>query len=134
MKEQSIILFISKKVLPVVLKYGIHVFDSDWVFQQDGARSHSHHLTQQWCRDNFPSFIDDDHWPPNSPDLNRLNYSIWNELVSTIDWDKVKSKTTLIQQSKSLFKNTCESVVFESCASWTNRLYRMSQNDGNYLH
>jgi hypothetical protein len=24
-------------------------------------------------------------------------------------------------------------VVFESCASWTNRLYRMSQGNGSYM-
>ncbi|CAF0883256.1 unnamed protein product [Rotaria sordida] len=63
--------------------------------------------------------------PPGGP--------LWDELVNTIDWDKVKSKTTLIQQLKSSVKKIRESVVFESCASWTNRLYRVSQNDGNYL-
>ena len=107
-------------MLSVALKYRIETFGRDWVFQQDGARPHSHHLTQQWCRDNFPWFIDNDCWPPNSSDLNPLDYSIWDELVNRINWNKVKSKTTLIQQLKSSFKNTRESVVWESCASWTN--------------
>ncbi|CAF3257917.1 unnamed protein product [Rotaria socialis] len=92
--------------------------------KQDGAKPNSHHLTQQWCRDR---------WPPNSPDVNPLDYSIWDELVNTINWNKVQSKTTLIQQIKSSFKNIRESVVFESCASFTDRLYRFCQNDGNYL-
>ncbi|CAF2117487.1 unnamed protein product [Rotaria magnacalcarata] len=90
-----------ERVLPVALKYGNQVFGSDWVFQQDGAKPHSHHLTQQWCRDNFPSFIGKNRWPPNSPDLNPVDYSIWDELVNTINWNKVQSKTTLIQQIKS---------------------------------
>jgi hypothetical protein len=38
-----------EKVLSVALKYGNQVFGNDWTFQQDGATSHSHHLTQQWC-------------------------------------------------------------------------------------
>ena len=46
-----------EKVLPVALKYGNEVLGSDWIFQQDGAKPHSHYLTQQWCRDNFPIFI-----------------------------------------------------------------------------
>ena len=122
-----------EKVLPVALKYGNQVFGNDWVFQQDGGRPHSHHLTQKWCRDNFPSFIDKDHWPPNSPDFNPLDYSIWEELVNAIDWTNVKSKTTLVQQLESSVKKIRQSVVFESCASWTNRLYRVSQDYGNYL-
>ena len=50
-----------KEVLPVALKYGNKVFGNDWTFQQDNARPHIHHLTQKWCRDHFPSFIDKDH-------------------------------------------------------------------------
>ena len=74
-----------KKMLPVALKYGNQVFGSEWLFQQDGARPHSHHLTQEWCRDNFPSFLDNDCCPLKSPDLNPLDCSIWNELVNTIN-------------------------------------------------
>ncbi|CAF1073942.1 unnamed protein product [Rotaria magnacalcarata] len=122
-----------EKVLPVALKYGNQFFGSDWVFQQDGAKPHSHHLSQKWCRDNFPTFIEKDRWPPNSPDLNPLDYSIWDQLVNNINWNKVYSKTTLIKELKLSVKKISESVVFESCACWTNRLYRLYQNDGSYL-
>ena len=67
------------QVLPVALKYGNKTFGDRWTFQQDGARPHTHATTQQWCLDHFPSFINKDHWPPNSPDLNPLDYSIWDE-------------------------------------------------------
>ena len=123
-----------KRVFPVALKYGNKVSGDDWIFQQDGAMPHQHYLTQKWCQENFPSFIGKDHWPPNSPDLNPLDYSIWDEFVKVIDWNKVRSKATLIQHLKSSLKKIRESVIVESCTSWTNRLYRMSQNDGNYLH
>ena len=123
-----------EKVLPVALKYGNEVFCSDWVLQQDGDGPLSHHLTQQWCRDNFLSSFGKYRWPSNSPDLNPLDYSIWNELGNTISWNKVKSKTTLVQQLKSSFKKICELVVFENCTSSTNRLYQVSQGNGNYLH
>ena len=46
-----------KEVLPVALKYGNKVFENVWTFQKDGARPHTHHLTQQLCKENFPSFI-----------------------------------------------------------------------------
>lgn len=52
------------EVLPVALKYGNKVFGDNWTFQQDGARAHTHKLSQQWCRDHFPAFIEAGRWPP----------------------------------------------------------------------
>ena len=121
-------------VLPVALKYGNEVFGDDWTFQQDGATPHTHDLTQRWCETNFPSFLDKYHWPSNSPDLNPLDYSIWDEFVQQMNWNNVKSKQTLIEELKRAVKKIREIVVFESCNSWTNRLYRLSKNNYNYLH
>ena len=122
-----------REVLPVALKYRNEILGSYWTFQQDGAMPHVHHLTQQWCKDNFPSFINKDHWPPNSLDLNPVDYSIWNELAHAVNWDKITSKNTLIIEVKRAVGKICQQVVFESCASWTNRLYHISQNDGDYF-
>ncbi|CAF1373168.1 unnamed protein product [Rotaria magnacalcarata] len=123
----------SQGITPLVIFDEGTVDHACYIEKQDGAKPHQHYLTQQWCRNNFPSFIDKDCWPPNSPDLNPLDYSIWDELANAIDWNKVKSKSTLIQQLNSSVKKIRESVVFESCASWTNRLHRVYQNNGNYL-
>jgi hypothetical protein len=122
-----------KEVLPVALKYGNKIFGNDWTFQQDGAKPHTHHLTQEWCNDNFPAFIDKDQWPPNSPDLNPLDYCLWDELVGAMNWDKVTSKKTLIEELKRAVKKIRHEVVFESCNSWTVRLLNVSKNAGNYL-
>jgi transposase len=53
-----------------------------WTFQQDGATIHTANATQTWCKDNLPDFIAKDEWPPRSPDLNPLDYSIWSILLS----------------------------------------------------
>ncbi|CAF1341402.1 unnamed protein product [Adineta ricciae] len=87
-----------KKALPAALRNGNKVFGDNWTFQQDGAKPHQHHLTQQWCEANFPSFINKDRWSANSPDLNPLDYSIWEELLNAMDWSKIRSKATLIQR------------------------------------
>ena len=122
-----------REVLSVALKNGNRTLGSHWTFQQDGAKPHIHHLTQQWCRNNFPSFINKDQWPPSSSDLNPLDYAIWDELAHAINWDRVTSKNTLITQLKQAVKKIRQEVVFESCSSWTNRLYRMSKTNGDYL-
>lgn len=122
-----------KKVLKVALKYGNKVFEDDWTFQQDGATPHTHAITQKWCYDNFPSFIDKDHWPANSPDLNPLDYSIWDQLAKAMKWNKITSKKILIKELKLAVKRIPQNVVFESCNSWTKRLYRLSCNNYSYL-
>ena len=122
------------EVLPVALKYGNAMFGNDWTFQQDGAKPHTHAKSQEWCAEHFPSFIDKDHWPPNSPDLNPLDYSIWNELARAIKWDTVTSKKTLIVALKHAVRKIRQDVVFDSCSTWFNRLHRMAQDNGNYLN
>ncbi|CAF3244156.1 unnamed protein product [Rotaria socialis] len=124
-----------QEVLPVALEYDNKVLGSQWTFQQDDAKPHIHHLTQRWCQHHFSSFIDKNHWPPNSPDLNPLDYSIWDEFAHAIQcqWDKVTSKATLIDELKRSVKTIRQDVVFESCSSWTNRLYRVSKTNGCYL-
>lgn len=122
-----------EKVLPIALDYGNKTFRGHWTFQQDGAKPHVHHLTQKWCQDNFPSFIDKDHWPPNSPDLNPLDYCIWDEFAQCVNWKKVTSKIALIDELKRAVKQIRQEVVLQSCSSWTNRLYRVLKTDGRYL-
>jgi hypothetical protein len=46
---------------------------------------------------------------------------------------RATSKATMIQELKRALKKFNKMFVFESCNSWTNRLYRISQNNGDYL-
>ena len=49
-----------------------------FTFQQDGARVHTAKGTFAYLKDNVPGFIiEPENWPPNSPDLNPVDYSIW---------------------------------------------------------
>ena len=77
-----------QEVLPVVLKFGNDMFGDNWTLQQDGRMPHIHQKTQDWCQTHLPCFIDKDHWPRNSPDLNPLDYCIWEEFarLSTGIW------------------------------------------------
>ena len=122
------------EVLPVALKFGNGMFGNNWTFEQDRRRPHIHQKTQDWCRTHLLSFIDKDHWLPNSPDLNPLDYCIWNEFARAVSWDLVTSKVSLINQLNFSLKKNRPEIVFESCISWANLLYRLKQVNGNYLH
>jgi hypothetical protein len=66
-----------KEVRPWMRKQGL---EETLVFQQDGATSHTANETQAWCKRNFDDFIPKLEWPPYSPDLSPLDYSIWGIL------------------------------------------------------
>ena len=50
--------------------------ENGFCFQQDGAPSHTSNRTQEWCKENFDFFWDKLWWPPSSPDLNPMDFSV----------------------------------------------------------
>ena len=52
------------------------VWEDGYTFQQDGAPSHTSNRTQAWLKANFMDFWPKDLWPPSSPDLNPMDYSV----------------------------------------------------------
>ncbi|CAF4947754.1 unnamed protein product, partial [Rotaria magnacalcarata] len=86
------------EVLHITLRSGNRMLGDDWTYQKDGAKPHIHKMVQKWYADHFPSFISKDRWPPNSPDLCPLDYSLWNELAESMDWHKITTKETLINE------------------------------------
>lgn len=122
-----------EKVLPVAKKFGDDNLGNDWIYQQDGASCHTAKKSIQWIEENLPRYIPKNRWPANSPDLNPLDYSVWNELVRAMNWSKVTCKKTLIKELKAAIKRVPIQKVVESCLSWSKRLYRMNLLDGEYL-
>lgn len=57
-----------------------HFGDRKWIFQQDSAPAHKARESQEWCKAHFPDFITSREWPPYSPDLNPMDYSVWSIL------------------------------------------------------
>ena len=47
-----------------------------FIFQQDGAPAHTARVAQDWIATNCTRFIGKNEWPPNSPDLNPLDYYV----------------------------------------------------------
>ena len=61
---------LSQKLLPVMR-------EEFFIFQQDSAPGHRARDTVKFLEQITPAFISPDLWPPNSPDLNPVDYKIW---------------------------------------------------------
>ena len=48
-----------------------------FIFQQDSAPAHRARATVEFLGRETPEFIPPELWPPNSPDLNPIDYSVW---------------------------------------------------------
>ena len=64
---------LSHQMLPAIR----HLAGDVFVFQQDSVRAHRARTTVEYLRLATPEFISPDLWPPNSPDLNPVDYKIW---------------------------------------------------------
>ena len=54
--------------------------NGEFLFQQDGAPAHTARSTQEWLKNETPGFLSKEEWPPSSPDLNPMDFSIWSIL------------------------------------------------------
>jgi len=68
-------------LLPKPVEDAYALLGNTFVFQQDGAPAHRAMPTQEWLAKHCPDFIDKDSWPPNSPDLNPLDYCMWGAML-----------------------------------------------------
>ena len=64
-----------------------------FIFQQDGVPAHTACSAQNWLLANCPDFITKDQWPPNSPDMNPMDYHVWGAMLEAYRKLKTKPKT-----------------------------------------
>ena len=68
------------------------------VFQQDSAPAHSARETIELLTMETPKFIPPTLWPPNSPDLNPVDYKVWSKDIDELRasiltaWDEMDQR------------------------------------------
>jgi len=83
-----------------VLKEGLlpdirNIAGDVFTFQQDGAPSHRSKQTVEFPQSEVPDFIEPANWPPNSPDLNPVDYCIWGSLQQLVYRQKIRDREHL---------------------------------------
>jgi len=68
------------------------------VLKQDSSPVHRARETIKLLQRKTPAFISPDLWPPNSPDLNPVDYKIWGVMQDRVYHKKVKDVNELREQ------------------------------------
>src|ERR1700733_11675772 len=72
------------RLLPELVEDCKRLLPAGFVFQQDSAPAHNARLAQDWLNVNCGGFIEKDQWPPNSLDLNPLDYHVWGAMHARV--------------------------------------------------
>jgi hypothetical protein len=120
---------LSTKVLPWVRKI---TKKADFVFQQDGAPAHTAKTVQEWLGANM-KFWPKDFWPPQSPDLNPLDYSVW----AHVEGKACKVRHSNVHELKSSVNRVWASMrkvfVRSVCSAFRSRLERVLAAEGGHI-
>ena len=117
------------KVLPWVKRI---TKKADYVFQQDGAPAHTAKIAQNWLETNM-SFWPKDFWPPQSPDLNPLDFSVWAHIEARACKTRHSNTDELKASVNRAWAYMKKNFVRKACKSFRPRLERVIAAKGGHF-
>ena len=120
--------FMEEKLIPEMKKMGGR---RGYIFQQDGATSHTAKMVVNFLKTAVPDFIQPSYWPPSSPDLNPLDYCLWSILKKDVYCVKIKSMDHLKQRIQKCWKDLPQETVNRTIDRFRKRVSKMIAMKGN---
>ena len=90
--------------------------DKDFIFQQDSTPAHTAQSIQACLREAGINFLQKNIWPPSSPDLSPLNFSIWGHIKSMACSKHYSSLTALKKSVNHVWHNKNKDFVIKVCS------------------
>jgi len=113
-------------VLPEIRQYSEY-----FIFQQDGAPAHRNRETVELLKEVTPDFIQPSLWPPNSPDLNPVDYAIWGIMQETVcNKGKIANVEELCQRIVDEWERLDQRIIDGAVKEWQKRLRACSAAEG----
>ena len=104
-----------------------------FIFHQDDAPAHTANTSQIWLRENIPGFVTKEQWPPSSPHLYPVDFSIWAILearaCANCHNNLVALKTSLIRE----WEKIPQEVLRAALEAFPRRLKRVVEKKGGYI-
>lgn len=122
-------------LLPQLIEDCEKLMPGSFIFQQDGAPAHTARQTQEWLALKCPEMINKDEWPPNSPDLNPLDYYVWGAMLHMYQkyTPKPTSKTELQAVLEKIWDDLPQQSVEKAIMSFRKRLQMCIKADGGHI-
>jgi len=80
-----------------------------------------------------PAFISPDLWPPNSPDLNPVDYKIWGLMRDWVYQKKVKDVKELRERLVEVWAGLQQNVIDDAIDEWYRCLHASVQARGGHF-
>ena len=105
----------------------------DFTFQQDGAKPHTSGTTIETIESMGFSLIGPDIWPPNSPDLNPLDYFFWDAVEVQLKTRTFNNVHELAQKIKESVKKISLKSIQDAIDCSRSRVYEVEKNQGGLI-
>ena len=111
----------------------IRQFSDFFIFQQDGAPAHRARETVELLMNETPDFIQPTMWPPNSPDLNPVDYAIWSIMQEKVYRRKIRDVNELRERILEAWNQLDQGVIDKSVQQWRARLRACIASQGGHF-
>jgi hypothetical protein len=120
---------LSQHLLPAIRETAGEFF----IFQQDSAPAHRARETVELLQHSTPGFITPLQWPPNSPDLNPVDYKIWSVLQERVYRGRIRDVNHLKERLVEEWSRFDQDIVDRAVKEWRVRLRACVQADGGHF-
>jgi hypothetical protein len=105
---------------------------SEVVFMQDGAPCHTAKSVQKWLSDNL-NFWSKDMWPPSSPDLNPLDFSIWAYVQAMAGKSQHLNLESVKRSVSKAWNSMSADYIRKTCSKFRSRIEAVVKANGGYI-
>jgi transposase len=121
---------LTEHLLPSIKRLSSNAF---FIFQQDSAPAHRAKETVELLRREAPDFISPLLWPPNSPDLNPVDYKIWSVLQERVYKTRIRDVTHLRERLVEEWAAFDNGIIERAVQQWRGRLRACIKAEGGHF-
>lgn len=112
-----------------------HFGPAGFTLQQDWAPAHSANSKMVVCEELFPGIWGKNVWPPNSPDINPMDYSVWSILEQKVS----ATRYATVDALKTALMRAWDEITVDQCANIVGNIRKrlrkcIAAQGGNFEH